>query len=141
MRSSSAWAAKRRIETLTRSAKVQITNSTANVLLGIPNCRVISYRQSTYKIPKCQAIPQIESCKNVKVGLPRILSGGSPGSIGSSLPGGVPDSIDQQTLPGDIITIPPLPSSISGGTPTSIDQVVPGGGPTSNGPILSGGSI
>jgi hypothetical protein len=92
MRSSSSWTAKTRANTLANGAKVQSSNNTVNVNLGIV-CKAVDYSQLVFTTPRCQ------NCTDRRMVV--VLFGGVPSSNGFVLSGGGPTSIGQ-VLRGNI---------------------------------------
>ena len=93
MRSSSSWTAKTRANTLADGAKVQSSNNTVNVNLGMV-CKAIDYSQLVFTRPRCNL-----TCENRR--LVTVLFGGVPSSNGFVLSGGGPTS-SGQVLRGNI---------------------------------------
>ena len=89
MISASAWATRVKTTALVKAVKVQSSNTTADVNLGI-QCSKMSYSQLIYRFPKCQLYKNLGRCTIVP--LPSILFGGNPSTSGPPLSGGNPTS-------------------------------------------------
>ena len=94
MRSSSSWIAKSRAETIANGVKVQLTNNTVNVDLGVV-CKAIDYTRLMFTQPRCRA-----TCSNSPTNI--VLFGGIPSSNGPALSGGGPTSTGQVLSSGNI---------------------------------------
>jgi hypothetical protein len=99
MISASAWAARVKTKAILKAVKVQSSNTTADVNLGI-QCFNIPYTQLIYELPKCQLYKHLPPCNPNT--LPTIIFGGTPSLSGPPLSGGNPSSSGSNLSGGQI---------------------------------------